>query len=105
MSRTAEGIHDSTRCIVMSHEPRALRGSDLNVKKRRFSQPGAYGDIQHPRKGELVQRLFFLRAYYMGYYEESIMSYYLGRNRPSDMRNRLNAIGYKESDSNSKAYG
>ena len=33
------------------------------------------------------------------YFNEKIKGYYLGRIRPSDMRNRFNSIGYKESDS------
>ena len=32
-------------------------------------------------------------------YYEKIICYYLGRIRPSDMRNRFNSIRYKESDS------
>ena len=32
-------------------------------------------------------------------FNEKIICYYLGRIRPSDMRNRFNSIRYKESDS------
>ena len=37
-------------------------------------------------------------------FNEKIICYYLGRIRPSDMRNRFNSIRYKESDSNNKVY-
>ena len=43
--------------------------------------------------------LFYFLRIKNNFYYEKIICYYLGRIRPSDMRNRFNSIRYKESDS------